>query len=52
MTIVDFYSLKNNIKAYNFFILFFMNEVWKSINEYETRYQISSLGRIKSLNWK
>lgn len=29
-----------------------MNEVWKDINGYEGLYKISSLGRVKSLNYK
>ena len=28
-----------------------MQEIWKDINEYEGKYQISNLGRVKSLNY-
>ena len=29
-----------------------MKEIWKDINGYEGLYQVSNLGRVKSLNYK
>ena len=28
-----------------------MNEIWKDIKDYEGLYQVSNLGRVKSLNY-